>query len=180
MEKGSESKGTARYARRIIDALVESVFLLTVVTVFYIVLLFLVKPLWHIANIGPAQEELAERSGFGEHVEQLLQSSDLIELAIRCVVSAFLISLVVGTLLQLFYIARYVYFPRGGMFRLVVFGLPLTYVVALYLMPLIGTEDVNVALAVAFVPTILVFMRCFDLVKGLVPELGDIFVEKKE
>jgi hypothetical protein len=101
-------------------------------------------------------------------------STNFINLSIKLTVTSFIISLVIGSICQFFLINRYLYSNRGLFFRIVFWGLPLAYIVAVYERYVNGFGHMDTALTIAVVPTLCVFSGGFRIAKEYVPELADI------
>jgi hypothetical protein len=102
---------------------------------------------------------------------------ELIFFSIQLTLKAFIICLAISALCQVFHMARYFYQPRGFVMKIILWGLPLTAIVAIHIQDAFGLKQLGPAYIVALVPTLCVFSGCFKFAYELLPEIGTL-IEK--
>jgi len=81
------------------------------------------------------------------------------------------ICLLIAFISQLFLLKRWFYDPRGSIGRILLWGLPCSFITALYLQG----PFVNVMFAFCLLPCLALFTYCFKFVSQVVPGLDDFF-----
>ncbi len=177
----SKSEKILKYLRKIFHSFTVIALLIVFTAVAYTLLLYFLKYLWFLFISAPVGQAYAEYFSYSYRITDDLLSINFINLSIRLTVTSFVISLVVGSIGHFFLINRYLYSNRGLFFRIVFWGLPLAYIVAVYVRYVYGFGHMDTALTISFVPTICVFSGSFRLAKEYVPELADIiFIFSRE
>jgi hypothetical protein len=91
----------------------------------------------------------------------------------------FIMCLVITAICQLFHITRFLYEPRGLVGRTVLWGLPLTAVVAAMVHYTYG-GGWRIAYAIAFIPTMCLFSSCFELTNRTLLVAKKLFQKQAE
>ena len=162
------------YVRKRLGILTEVVFLLVCTIVAYILLLYAVKYLWFLYT------STAIGQAYGIYFSQSYQltneilNKNFISLALRTTLSSFIICLIVGALFQFLHLTRYLYSGRGLIGKIVFFGLPLTFLVAVYLRYTGEFAQLDTAFTLAVFPALGVFTGGFKLTEAWIPELSDV------
>ncbi len=163
-----------RYLQNIFKLITEIAFLIAFAIIIYIIILYCAKYLWYLFNSTVVGHTYAEHFYYNYKITNDVLSRNIYDLSINITVTSFIICFLVSALCQLFFISRYLYSGRGSFSRIIFLGLPLTYVVAIYIMPVYEFSNIETAFMVALVPTLCVFMECFNLSDQYIPELDDI------
>ena len=164
----------AVYLRKWLSVILEAAVLLAVTTAVYTGVLYACKASWHLylsTHVGKLFLQYYPQAAQG--TADLLQM-DLIGLSLRITLHAFAICVAIGFLCRLLYVSRYVHERYGLPGRVIVCGLPLTFLVASYTQPLFGFREWSTAFTAALLPTLFVFNSSFNYAAKLLPELGDL------
>ncbi|HNZ11123.1 MAG TPA: tetratricopeptide repeat protein [Smithellaceae bacterium] len=140
----------------------------------YACLLCFSKYLWIVFASTDVGKKYAEIYIENYRATNDVLNGNIITLAMKQTLISFTISLVAGMALSFLHIIRYVYSNRGFFGRIIMTGLPLTYVVALYTHYSGNFSHMDTAVIVALVPTLCVFTGCFRLAEEYVPGWLDI------
>jgi len=116
----------------------------------------------------------AEHFSYSYRITNDVLNTNFINLAIKFTVTSFIISLIIGSICQIFLIIRYFYSNRRLFGRILFFGLPLVYIVAVYMRYIYDFGHMDTAFTIAVVPTLCVFAGGFRIAKEYVPESVDI------
>jgi len=133
------------------------------ITVFvYTGFLYACKIMWFFYALTPVGERFTKF--FAARTNTILDTLDMISIrfSIEIIMIAFIMCLVITAICQLFHITRFLYEPRGLVGRTVLWGLPLTAVVATMVHYTYG-GGWRIAYAIAFIPTMCLFSSCFEL-----------------
>lgn len=162
------------YARRVWDIIGQALLLLIATVSLSIVLLYLCKILWRIYIITPVGTTYV--AAFTEKAETIshILNKNFISFSIEVTFFAFGVCMIISGLCRLFYIARYLYLPRGFFGKIGFWGLTLTAAVAEYIQPVYDIQEWKTAYIIAFVPTLCLFTSCFRFTNIMLPEIGDI------
>jgi len=176
-----KSEKIPRYLWKIFNSFTVTALLIIFTAVACILLLYFFKYLWILFTASPVGQKYAEYFTYSYRITDDILNANFIDLAITLTVTSFIISLIIGCICQFFLIIRYLYSGRGLFVRMLFFGLPLTYIVAVYMRYMHGFGHMDTALTIAVVPTLCVFSGGFRIAKEYVPELVDIkFIFSKE
>ena len=163
-----------QYFQKLLSRVTEIIVLIAFTVVAYTFLLYFAKYLWVIftaTNVGQIYAKIYKES---YRITNDVFSRGVISLAINLTLTSCVICLIVGSIFKFLHIIRYFYSARGFLGRIIFTGLPLTYIVAIYMHYEGDFSHMDTAFIVAFVPTLLVFNGCFRLADEPVPELFDV------
>jgi hypothetical protein len=163
-----------KYLRKIFDSFTKTALLIVFTTVAYILLLYFLKYWWVLFTSTQVGQAYAEHFSYSYRITNDVLSTNFINLAIKFTVISFIISLIIGSICQFFLIIRYFYSNCELFGRIVFFGLPLAYIVAVYMRYVYDFGHMDTAFTIAVVPTLCVFSGGFRIAKEYVPELVDI------
>jgi hypothetical protein len=163
-----------KYSRKLLMAVTEIMLLVAVGTAAYIFLLYFTKMWWVLFTSTHVGQVYADNFHQSYRITDDVFSRDIISLAINLTVASSLICLAAGAVCRFLHITRYFYSHRGFFGRSIFFGLPLTYIVAVYMLSTGDFGQMDTALTVAAVPTLCVFAGCFRFAEEFVPELVDV------
>ena len=163
-----------KYLRKIFNSFTKTALLIVFTTVAYILLLYFLKYWWVLFTSTQVGQAYAEHFSYSYRITNDVLSTNFINLAIKLTVTSFIISLIIGSICQFFLIIRYLYSNRGLFGKIVFFGLPLAYIVAVYMRYVNDFGHMDTAFTITVVPTLCVFTRGFRIAKEYVPELVDI------
>ncbi|MFC1859099.1 hypothetical protein ACFL9U_13910 [Thermodesulfobacteriota bacterium] len=162
------------YGQKIIDVITRAFLLILFTAPFYFVLLYVSKTMWSFYTetyIG--QKFLIEFPMKSRIIIDAFSRISFI-FAAQLTVAAFLICLAAAAVCQVFYVARYLYYPRGFFGKIFMWGLPLTALVAFYYKRTLGFQTWPIPYLLALIPTLCVFVACFKFSDELLPEIGDV------
>ncbi len=163
-----------RYWRNAIDAIFKNIFLLIVVIIANTFLLLLCKIMWNVyASTPVGQQFIAINYEMTRNIVGLFDRN-LSILSFKLTFIAFVLCFVISTICQILHILQYFYLSKGTMGKIFFWGLPLTYITAVFIKPLLNIEQLSAIYIVALFPTLSVFIGCFDLSIKLWPELGSL------
>ncbi len=157
-----------------VGGVAELILLFAFTALAYIFLLYYSKYLWLIftyTQVGQAYAVFYEES---YRITNDLFSRNIVGLTLNLTLTSLLICFIVGALLKFLHIIQYFYSFRGFFGRIIFAGLPLTYIVALYIHYTGYFKNMDTALTVAFVPTFCVFSGCLRFAEEFVPGLYDV------
>ena len=157
-----------------VSRITELILLFAFTVLAYIFLLYCSKYLWFIfmsTQMGQAYAVFYEES---YRITNDLFSRDIVSLTLNLTLTSFLICCIVGALLKFLHIIQYFYSFRGFFGRIIFAGLPLTYLVALYIHYTGYFKNMDTAVTVAFVPTLCAFAGCLRFTEEFVPGLFDV------
>ena len=118
---------------------------------------------------------------FAGRTNTIVDTLDMISIrfSIEIIMVSFVICLIITAICQLFYITRFLYEPRGLVGRTVLWGLPLTAVVATIVYSIYGGKW-GIAYAIAFIPTMCIFSSCFELTSRTLLVARNLFHKQVE
>ena len=101
---------------------------------------------------------------------------DIVSVSCELTLTAFILCLVIGSICQFVYLARFYQGSKGLLHRFIYWGFPLTIIVSAYFYrwPIYTVEHWSAAYILYFVPTICVYSLCFKISDMLLPELGAV------
>lgn len=162
------------YFRKWIGILTDVLLLICFTVIVYVCLLYFLKYLWIVFASTDVGIKYAEIYIENYRTTNDVLSRDIFTLAIKQTLISFAICFAAGMILSFLHIIRYIYSNRGFFGRIIITGLPLTYVVALYTHTSGNFSHMDTAVIVALVPTLCVFTGCFRLAEEYVPGLFNI------
>jgi hypothetical protein len=163
-----------KYLRKIFNSFTVTALLIVFTAVAYILLLYFLKYWWVLFTSTQVGQAYAEHFSYSYRITNDVLNTNFINLAIKLTVTSFIISFIIGSICQFFLIIRYFYSNRGLFGRMVFFGLPLAYIVAVYVRYVNDFGHMDTAFTIAVVPTLCVFTGGFRIAKEYVPELVDV------
>ena len=163
-----------KYLRKIFNSFTKTALLIVFTTVAYILLLYFLKYWWVLFTSTQIGQAYAEHFSYSYRITNDVLSTNFINLAIKLTVTSFIISLIIGSICQFFLIIRYLYSNRGLFGKIIFFGLPLVYIVAVYVRYVYDFGHMDTVFTIAVVPTLCVFTGGFRIAKEYVPELVDV------
>lgn len=163
-----------KYLRKIFNSFTVTALLIVFTAVVYTLLLYFFKYWWILFTSTQVGQAYAEHFSYSYRITNDVLSTNFIYLAIKLTITSFIISLIIGSICQFLLIIKYFYSNRGLFVRIIFWGLPLVYIVAVYIRYVYDFGHMDTALTIAVVPTLCVFSGGFKLAKDYVPELVDI------
>ncbi|OGP88940.1 MAG: hypothetical protein A2031_03440 [Deltaproteobacteria bacterium RBG_19FT_COMBO_43_11] len=163
-----------RYLKNLFRSVNEAVFLISFTMAFYIIILYYTKYWWYLFKSTNVGQVYAEQFYYNYQMTNDVLDRNVFDLSIDLTITSFVICFLVSSFCQIFFISRYLYSGRGSFTRIIFLGLPLTYIVAAYIMPVHEFNNMDTAFIMAVIPTFCVFMGCFRLSEKLLPEFDDI------
>ena len=167
-------KKISGYLQNLFRLVNKIAFLISFTIVFYIIILYYVKYWWYLFKSTDVGQAYAEKLYYNYQITNDVLNRNIYDLSINLTITSFVICFLASSVCQIFFISRYLYSGRGIFSRIIFFGLPLTYIVAIYIMPVNKFNNMDSAFIVAVIPTLCVFMGCFRLSEKLLPELDDL------
>jgi hypothetical protein len=159
---------------KLLSIVTEIILLIAFTIAAYICLLYCAKYLWFLytaTDIGQTYAKIFEENY--RRTDDLL-SRNFISLAVNLTLISFVICFIAGAIFKFLHFIRFFYSDRGFLSRIIFIGLPLTFIVAVYIYYNGNFNQMDVACMVAFVPTLCVFAGCFRFAEELVPALFDL------
>lgn len=163
-----------RYIFNILDSILSSIVIIGFVVLIFSVIFQLCKALWNTylyTNIGQNYSVLNPES---VQIVSDIFSPQVGILSITITFYSFTVCSCVGVIFQFFHIIRNAYSPRSIIEQLLIFGLPISFVVAFLLYQLHIAPSIIVGFVWAVFPTLSLFANCFRLSECLIPEIGEI------
>jgi hypothetical protein len=170
----SSGKKYLSHVRQFWNSATGLVILLTVTVLVYTALLYCTNYLWFIyvsTDIG--QKFVIEFPDIAKSTSDFLRMS-FFNISLDITLISFLFCLVAGSVCQVFHVTRFIYVPHGLLGKVTYCGLPLTFLVALYIHPIYKFSHWSTAIIAAAVPTLFIFGGCFDCATRFLPELSDL------
>ena len=166
-----------KYLANFLDVIIQAGLLVLATTIICIVFMYMCKMTWSVYIATPVGKKFLNMFPVkAQNIVDIL-NRELIFFSIQLTLKAFIICLVTSALCQVFHIARYLYQPRGFVMKVILWGLPLTALVAIHIQDAFGLKQLGPAYVVALVPTLCVFSGCFKFTYELLPEIGAL-IEK--
>lgn len=163
-----------KYLANLLDVMIQAGLLVLATAVICIVFMYLCKMTWSVYIATPVGKKFLNMFPVkAQNIVDIL-NRELIFFAIQVTLKAFIICLVISALCQVFHIARYFYMPRGFVMKIILWGLPLTAVVAIHIRYALELQQFDLAYVAALVPTLCVFSGCFKFAYELLPEIGTL------
>ena len=122
-----------RYIRKIWDIMIRAILLLLITAAVNMVLLYFFKMLWYTYVLTPVGQRFVTTSTETSLVILGILRVDFLSFSIKVTIAAFIICMLISTICQLFYIARYFYLSRSFFGKIAIWGLPLAAAVATYI-----------------------------------------------
>ena len=168
-------KFSADYWRRASEVLKRLILFLVITFIINTGFLYACRLAWTFYIATPVGERFVTR--FASRAEIIVDLLDRISIifSLQLTVTAFATCLAISAISRVFHISRRVYEPRSVFGKILVCGIPLTAVVAIYVRSYLNMENWAAAYFAAFVPTMCLFTTCFDAVRELLPEIGELY-----
>lgn len=160
------------YLRSISKTLLEGIVLLCVATVLTTVAYLFTKIAWYSYQAGPVGQYYAVHFPHRAQLMEMVLGLDLFLFPTMLTGIACAAGLVFSACCRIFYISRYLYLPRGGVGKTILFALPLNLLAAAAVRTVFPIPHWAAAYAAALLPTLLVFPYCFRFTNRLLPEIG--------
>lgn len=169
-----------RYVAKLLDMVMQAALLILATAMLSILLIYMLKIAWNAFIYSPAGGKFMQADAVtAQNIADLL-SREPIPFAILLSLKAFTICLAVSAVCHFFHIARLLYLPRQLLGKVILWGLPLTALVAVYIQSDFGFKQFGLIYFVALVPTLSVFSGCFKFAYQLLPEIGDLLQKIKQ
>jgi len=152
----------------------EAVLLVLCTLAGYILLLYAAKYLWFMYASTPTGQAYGHFFSQSYRLSHEILSRNFITLAVGIILPSFVICLMAGALFQVLHLTRYLYANRGFVGRIIFFGLPLSYLVALYFRHAGKFSHLETSLVLTVLPVLCVFMGAFKLTAVWIPEWSDL------
>lgn len=165
------------YFRNVMEISIRSILLLIGTAVINLTVLYFYAIFWHLFRMTYIGKKFILLHPEAAGVISGIVNNDLIEISVHTTFSAFTICLIICAICQLSYIARFLYYPRNIIAKLLFWGIPLTIAVSMYINEQIQLAHWSYTLPATIVPTLCVFTYCFKFTEALLPEFGDIIVK---
>ncbi|MBN1931730.1 MAG: hypothetical protein JW786_09010 [Desulfobacterales bacterium] len=162
------------YIEKLRDIFLQSVFLLCFTTALTAVFFYLSKMLWYLYITVPVGQRYVEMYAEKAQIIGDIFNRNLLSFACEITLSAFKICLAIGAFSQFFHLTRFFYLPGGFLYKIILWGLPLTATVAMHLQYLYEFEQFNLLYGLSIIPTLCVFTQCFEFTYELLPEAGHL------
>ena len=162
------------YVRKVMGTVTEALMLLAATYVLCLVLLHLSSMMWGLYQQTPMGKQFLVMFDDRSHLISAIMAMEFRYFAWEITLAAFTVCMGVSAVCWFFCIGRYFYYARNLLHRLLFWGLPLSFAVAFHLSGSVGFPVNGVLVAVAVVPTMCLFMNCFNYAERLLPECGDI------
>lgn len=155
----------------------EAVILLFIVYLCCIGILYLSYMMWELYQQTPMGNQFVVMFDEQARAINTIMALEFYQFAWKITVSAFTLCIGVSAVCWFFPIGRNFYLPMGSFAKVLFWGLPLSAAVSLYISETLGFPNVRIIFAFTLVPTMCLFMSCFNYTGRLVPELGDVISE---
>jgi hypothetical protein len=163
-----------QHFQKLLSRVSEIIVLIAFTVVAYTFLLYFAKYLWVIFTATHVGQTYAEIYRESYRITNDVLNRGIISLAINLALTSCVLCLIVGTIFKFLHIIQYFYSARGFFGRIIFTGLPLTYIVAIYMHYKGDFSHMDTAFTVALVPTLCIFAGCFRFAEEFVPDLFDV------
>ena len=166
---------SADYGRRASEVLKRFILFLVITFIVNTGFLYACGLAWTFYIATPVGERFVTR--FESRAQVIVDLLDRVSVifSLQLTVTAFVVCLAISAISRVFHITRRVYEPGSLFGKILVCGIPLTAVTAIYVRSYLNMENWAAAYFVAFVPTMCLFTTCFDAARELLPEIGELF-----
>lgn len=163
-----------RYAQDLWETTFEAAILLGVVYVLCAVMLHVASMMWYLY-----QETIVGQRFLVTFHEKAAALNAVMDLnfwlfARDLALTAFIICIGISAVCRFLHISRYLYLSQGFFSKLIFWGLPLSAVVAYQISGSYGFQNPETVFIISAVPTLCLFMSCFNYTEKLLPELGEV------
>ncbi len=162
------------YAANLFESIIESAVVILVAAVLNFILLNFVKMCWHTYRSTYIGKVFVDQ--FGDNYEGFIKilKGDLIGVSLELALAAFIFCLILSSVFQFFYVARFFHGTGSFLLKLIYWGMPLTVIVSYYFYS--RPENPFAYYRTAYVlycfSTLCLFNLCFKISNKLIPELG--------
>jgi hypothetical protein len=171
------------YFQKTLNKASEIILLIAFTVLAYTCLLYLAKYMWVIYMATDVGQMYARMYQESYRLTNDILDRNFISLAFNLTLTSCVICFAAGAVSKFLHLIEYVYSGRGFLGRFIFAGLPLTYIVAVYIHYTGSFSHLDTALMVVFIPTSCVFAGCFRFAEEVVPGLTDlrsIFSQQQE
>jgi len=162
------------FFRKRLHVVAEVILLVLCTIAGYILLLYAAKYLWFMYASTPIGQAYGHYFSESYRLTNGILNRNFIILAAGITLPSFVICLIAGALFQFFHLTRYLYSNRGFIGRIIFFGLPLSFLVAVYFRHLGKFSHLDTSLILTAFPVLCVFMGAFKLAAVWIPEFSDL------
>src|SRR5512145_1542361 len=162
------------FFRKRLHVVAEVILLLLCTMAGFILLLYAVKYLWFMYTSTPIGQAYGRYFPESYRLTNGILNSNFIYLAAGITLPSFVICLIAGALFQFFHLTRYLYSNRGFIGRIIFFGLPLSYLAAVYFWHIGEFSQLDTSFILTVFPVLCVFMGAFKLAAVWIPEFADL------
>ncbi len=168
-----------RYIKRFYNRSINLLVLLSIVVCLFFGLLIICKGMWYLYQHTPVGQQYHRIfSNYSQSISDIF-NSNLFLLSLDITLITFLSSLTICCIFQLLHITSFFYLPRGFMGRIIFFGFPFAYASALIIQNKYNLQSIEMACSLALIPTLCVFVYCFEYTIHLLPRASEIVIEAK-
>ena len=167
-------KSCIKYGRNLVDIATRAILLVICTTILNIIILYFYNILWHIYRLTYIGKQFVNLHPQQAKMISAIISHDIAFLSLNTTLAAFVICMAVSAGCHVFYLSRLFYQSRGKVGKLILWGLPLTALVSMYVNNRLGFNSWTAVIPIAIVPTLCVFAYCFKFSEKLLPEIGDV------
>ena len=170
----SRKRQVVGYGNRLKNAITKTIMLILTITGLTAGILYMLAMLWEVYTATPmGQHFIAFFPDQAWDVYDLFDQN-LLEFALKITGQSFFICLIGGVAGQVTGLIRLLYRPFGKGLRVILWGFPLTAIVASNIQTMCGMELFETALAVVLLPTLGIFSACVQFAEDLLPEGGGL------
>lgn len=163
-----------RYMGTLTNVLQEAILLLVITAIIAFLLVLFAKMMWHMYLLTYVGKNYSAM--FPEQVRGFSAAARLNPAWVAGIstIGAFSICILLSIFFQFTHVARYLYHSRGLFGKILLWGIPMTAVVAIFLREYLNLTQWSVAYMVSLVPTLCIFTYCFKFSEKLIPEVGTV------
>ena len=144
------------------------------IALLFTAILYVLRRLWLFYASTPAAGHYITIHG-APHLIRVLITAGIPALALKTTLIVLLVSMSGAAFTHLFSLSSYLYWNRGRYVRILLWGLPLTWLSALIMQETGLTDSFQIAFSLALLPSMGLFSRCFSFAYDMMPEL-DLFL----
>ena len=177
LEAGSSNdrrSNVVGFFRKRLHVVGEAILLVLCTMAGYILLLYAAKYLWFMYTSMPIGQAYGHYFSESYRLTNGILNRNFIILAAGIILPSFVICLMAGALFQFLHLTRYLYSNRGFIGKIIFFGLPLSYLVAVYFWHAGVFSHLETSFILTAFPVLCVFMGAFKLAAAWIPEFSDL------
>lgn len=163
-----------RYLKTLQDVAQEALLLVIITFAITTVVFFLAKMMWQTYLLTYVGKQFASMNPEQVKTFSAMASLNTLEAAGMSTLVAFCTCFGISIVSQFLHIARRLYYSRGFFGKALLWGLPLSMVVAICMQAYFKTAQWQVSLFLSVLPTLCVFSYCFNFSQKLIPEFGTV------